>query len=95
MLVFTISVQIGNDRTSRLGAAEPVLTTCSQFLYYSHMKVTEIKVMAKNLNVPIGKKRKKELIHAIQEAEGHTACFDSGITDCGLTDCLWYSDCQK
>lgn len=51
--------------------------------------------MAKGLGVKVGKRNKKELIHAVQEAEGHAACFDSGIVNCGLTECLWYSDCQK
>ncbi len=59
------------------------------------MLVKEIKEIAKTLNVSVGKKKKTELIRAIQEAEGNAACFDSGITNCGLTDCLWFSDCQK
>jgi hypothetical protein len=59
------------------------------------MKVTEIKEIAKTLNVPVGKKRKMELIRDIQIAEGHAACFDSGITNCGLKDCLWFDDCQR
>jgi len=58
------------------------------------MLVKEIKEMAKALNVPVGKKRKTELIRAIQEAEGNATCFDSGLINCGLKDCLWYSDCQ-
>jgi hypothetical protein len=59
------------------------------------MKAEEIKVMAKTLNVPVGKKRKKELIRDIQTTEGNAACFDTGIENCGMTDCLWYDDCQK
>lgn len=51
--------------------------------------------MAKDLGVKVGKRNKKDLIHAVQEAEGHVPCFDSGIVNCGLTECLWYSDCQK
>ena len=59
------------------------------------MKVTKIREIAKAHQVTIGRKRKKELIQAIQIAEGHAACFKSDITNCGLTDCLWYDDCQK
>lgn len=59
------------------------------------MKVTEIKAMAKAKNITIGKKKKADLIHALQEAEGNVPCYESGITNCGLTDCLWFDDCQK
>lgn len=59
------------------------------------MKVEEIKVIAKGLNIPVSKKKKSELIHAIQNAEGNVPCFETGITNCGLENCLWYSDCQK
>lgn len=72
-----------------------VLTNVDHSPYDAAMKVDEIKVMAKTLNVPIGKRRKKELIQAIQTAEGNAPCFDTGIINCGLTDCLWYDDCQR
>ncbi|MCF7952865.1 MAG: hypothetical protein K9K78_02150 [Spirochaetales bacterium] len=59
------------------------------------MKVAEIKKMAKDMGLSAGKKRKKELIHMIQEHEGNAPCFDTGISNCGLKDCLWYEDCQN
>lgn len=41
----------------------------------------------------VAKLRKPELIHTIQIAEGNTDCFGR-ITNCDVTQCLYYSECQ-
>jgi hypothetical protein len=49
--------------------------------------------MAKDLEVKgAAKMAKDELIHAIQVAEGHAACY-ARIPDCGQMDCLFRPDC--
>ncbi|NDY43459.1 hypothetical protein G3N55_11475 [Dissulfurirhabdus thermomarina] len=59
------------------------------------MKLAEIRNMAKALKVKNYSRRKKnDLIWAIQLAEGHTDCFLK-IPGCGVMDCLWRPDCQR
>ncbi len=58
------------------------------------MKLDEIKQIAKQHNLKIGKATKRELICAIQQAEGNQPCFASdSATTCEQHDCLWRSDC--
>jgi hypothetical protein len=58
------------------------------------MKLDEIRKIAKQHNINAGKKKKAELVRAIQEAEGNEPCFDSGKADqCGQDDCIWRDDC--
>lgn len=60
-----------------------------------HVKIEEIKVIAKQRNIKVGKAKKNELIRTIQQAEGNLSCFDSNSSDaCGQTDCLWREDCS-
>ncbi len=55
--------------------------------------LTTLRAMARNLDVKGAvKMTKPELIHAIQVAEGHAACY-SRIPDCGQMDCLFRPDC--
>jgi hypothetical protein len=35
------------------------------------------------------------LIRSIQRAEGHTACFRKGMTDCDQPDCKWHPFCLE
>jgi len=59
------------------------------------MKLEEIKEIAKQHNIKVGKLKKAELVRAIQMAEGNDACFESGRSaDCGQQACLWRSDCN-
>lgn len=59
------------------------------------MKLEEIKEIAKQHNIKVGKLKKADLIRAIQLAEGNEVCFESGKSaDCGQPDCLWRSDCD-
>jgi len=58
------------------------------------MKVTEIRSKGRELGVKnYSKLNKKDLIHAIQVAEGNSPCFLE-IYDCRVDDCLWREDCQ-
>ncbi len=59
------------------------------------MKIEEIKELAAQRGVKVGKMRKSEIIKAIQEAEGNPTCFDTAKADvCGQTNCLWRQDCK-
>ncbi|RMH60118.1 MAG: hypothetical protein D6678_06545 [Zetaproteobacteria bacterium] len=40
----------------------------------------------------LSKKRKHEIIHALQLAEGNTDCFQR-IPDCAIADCLYRAEC--
>jgi hypothetical protein len=63
----------------------------------------EVRKIAKEKNVSISytttkyntkTKTKDMLIKDIQISEGNSPCFKT-ITDCGINECLWFSDCQK
>ncbi len=59
------------------------------------MKLEEIKEIAKQHNIKVGKLKKSELIRAIQLSEGNVACFETGKSaDCGEPACLWREDCK-
>ena len=59
------------------------------------MNMQEIKKIAKQRGLSTGKMRKAEIIRAIQEAEGNSACFDTGkAAECGQEKCLWREDCR-
>lgn len=59
----------------------------------SGVTLTLLRTMAKDLEVKgAAKMAKDELIHAIQVAEGHAACY-ARIPDCGQMDCLFRPDC--
>ena len=55
----------------------------------------EIKAKAKSLGINPGTMKKTELIHAIQTAEGYTACFGRSNGQCSNTDCCFMADCLK
>lgn len=58
------------------------------------MKIDAIKEIARQLHLKPGKANKGELIRAIQQAEGNTACFSSkSANECGQLNCLWREDC--
>lgn len=74
-------------KTAAKPAAKPAAKTKSA------VTLTLLRDMAKKLEVKGGAKMaKEELIHAIQVAEGHAACY-ARIPDCGQTDCLFRPDC--
>ena len=58
------------------------------------MKLEEIKEIAKQHSIKVGKLKKAELVRSIQLAEGNEVCFESGKAgECGQTECLWKADC--
>ena len=57
------------------------------------MKMNELKEMAKGLGIKSGNKKKTELIHAIQIAEGNFDCFGNAEGDCDQEDCLFRVEC--
>ena len=59
------------------------------------MKIEQIKEIAKQLDIKVGKLKKSELVRAIQGAELNDACFDTGkAEECGQEECLWRADCN-
>jgi hypothetical protein len=59
------------------------------------MKVQQIREMAQGMDIPAGKMKKSDLIHAIQTKEGNSACYDTGqSSQCGQQNCLWMEDCK-
>ena len=57
------------------------------------MTLMDIKTKAKGLGVKSGSKKKVELIHAIQLAEGNFDCFGSAINSCSQGGCCFMKDC--
>ena len=58
------------------------------------MKLAEIKEIAQQHEIKVGKLKKAELVRAIQLAEGNEVCFETGqATECGQAECLWRADC--
>ena len=58
------------------------------------MKLEEIKEIAKQHEIKVGKMKKAELVRAIQAAEHNEICFETGQADaCGQEECLWKQDC--
>lgn len=59
------------------------------------MTMNEIRDIARNMGIVPAKKKKAELIRAIQQAEGNLPCFETGQRDtCGQDHCLWRPDCS-
>lgn len=57
------------------------------------MRMPEIRIKAEMLGINPGKMKKTELIHTIQQAEGHTPCFGMSDGQCPNTDCCFSKDC--
>lgn len=59
------------------------------------MKITEIKEIARQHDLKIGKATKSQLVRSIQQAEGNQQCFGSSFSDeCGQHSCAWREDCD-
>ncbi len=60
------------------------------------MTLKEIKDMAKEKGVKVGKMKKDEIIRSIQKAEGNFDCFGSAASgECTQEACLWRPDCLQ
>ncbi|MHC4160217.1 MAG: Rho termination factor N-terminal domain-containing protein [Planctomycetota bacterium] len=59
------------------------------------IKMPEIREKAKNLGITPGKMKKAELIRAVQQTEGYTACFGMSNGQCVHADCCFMRDCLK
>lgn len=60
------------------------------------MTVTEIKKIAKEMGISVGKMKKQELVQTIQKSEGNIPCFmTDSSNDCSEMECLWRNDCIK
>jgi len=59
------------------------------------MKLDQIKEIARQHGIKVGKMKKAELVRAIQLAEQNNPCFETGKSaECGQEICLWREDCQ-
>lgn len=59
------------------------------------MKIDEIKAIARQHQIKIGKATKSDLVRSIQQAEGNTQCFGTNSSmECGQSSCLWREDCN-
>ena len=60
------------------------------------MKIVKIREIAEERGIQPLPKEKTDLIHAIQQAEGNSQCYATGISEsCGQDTCLWLKDCVK
>ena len=58
------------------------------------MKINDIKKIASQYKINVGKGKKSELVRAIQKAEGNLPCFETDrAADCSQHNCLWREDC--
>ena len=58
------------------------------------MNMQQIREIAKERGVKSGSLKKKELVQAVQSAEGNDACFGTGRAEqCRQDNCLWKEDC--
>ena len=55
--------------------------------------MAEIRRKAKEMGLEIQRMKKPDLIRAIQTAEGNTACFATGRTECDQLACCWREEC--
>ena len=73
--------------------AKPAAKAPAQTRQRFAVPATKLKEMAKELAIKGAAKMEREvLIHAVQVAEGHAACY-ARIPDCGQMDCLFRPDC--
>jgi hypothetical protein len=62
----------------------------------ANMRIQEIREIAKKSGVRAGKLDKRELVRAIQKAEGNNDCFATPyVRECNQMNCLWREDCMK
>ena len=57
------------------------------------MKMQEVRAKARALGIKHGNMKKVSLIRTIQEKEGHTQCYQTGINNCDQENCCWRQGC--
>lgn len=58
------------------------------------MKLEAVKQIAKERGIRVSKMKKVDMIRAIQQGEGNSACYNTNSAEtCGQTECLWRDDC--
>lgn len=58
------------------------------------MTLAQVKEMARDFDIKIGRMKKDELVRAIQRAEGNFDCFGTALAGvCSQENCLWRQDC--
>ena len=56
--------------------------------------MVQVQELAKSRGLKPGRRKKADLIHAIQCGEGNRPCFNEAGLVCGQADCLWRDDCS-
>lgn len=58
------------------------------------MNMQQVRTIAKEQGVKVGKLKKFELIREIQNREGNLACYATdAVSSCEQTACAWRADC--
>lgn len=58
------------------------------------MKIQELRVIAKARGIKTARRRKGDIIRAIQQAEGNFPCFGTAVDGCcDQGGCAWREDC--
>ena len=57
------------------------------------MRMSDVRRKAEGIGLKIKNMKKADLVRAIQAAEGNTACFATGRTECDQLACCWREDC--
>ena len=57
------------------------------------MKMSDVRMKAKEIGVKAGRMKKVDLIHEIQTTEGNFPCFGTAENSCDRGDCCWKEDC--
>ncbi len=59
------------------------------------MNLSQVKDVAKERGVTVGRMKKEELIRSIQNTEGNPECYNTQfVQSCGQDACLWRADCK-
>ena len=58
------------------------------------MRMDEVREKAKKLGIKTSRKKKEDIIRAVQAAEGNFPCFGTAVEgNCDQIDCCWSDDC--
>lgn len=59
------------------------------------MKMAELREKARQIGIKPRKLKKKDLIHAIQQAEGNPDCYGTAEDYCDQENCSYRDNCIK